>query len=285
VNILLLESPQKRIRSTIARRAKLEDRAVREQLTLLKRLRRDILTRLANAEGFQIFRLQSMLAIVDTEMRNYARTAERATAAVTRGSFAAGRELATITSGLPEQLWGVSPQLLTSVIDVTTDQSRAVWGELGSKLKAEIRRVTLGVEDPFEAMGKVAKLIKDPKTFGRAFTRAEAIVRTETNRVFSMAAHGRSNEADKALKLTGQRVMKYWLTAEDDRVRPTHYAAGKRYTADRPIPLDEPFLVGGEELMFPQDPAGSAAETINCRCVPLHVVVSLEQFEILAKAA
>jgi len=31
--------------------------------------------------------------------------------------------------------------------------------------------------------------------------------------------------------------------------------------------VEEPFDVGGEKLLYPRDPAGSASMTINCRCV------------------
>ena len=34
-------------------------------------------------------------------------------------------------------------------------------------------------------------------------------------------------------------------------------------------PVDEKFMVGGEELDFPRDPAGSAGNTINCGCQSL----------------
>jgi hypothetical protein len=30
---------------------------------------------------------------------------------------------------------------------------------------------------------------------------------------------------------------------------------------------DQPFVVGGEELMYPRDPSGSADNTINCSCL------------------
>ncbi len=47
----------------------------------------------------------------------------------------------------------------------------------------------------------------------------------------------------------------------DSRTRDTHWAAdGAR------VPLTAPFIVGGEPLMFPADPAGSPAETYGCRC-------------------
>jgi hypothetical protein len=32
---------------------------------------------------------------------------------------------------------------------------------------------------------------------------------------------------------------------------------------------DEPFVVEGEELMYPRDPSGSAENTINCHCLVL----------------
>lgn len=52
----------------------------------------------------------------------------------------------------------------------------------------------------------------------------------------------------------------------DNRTREDHAAAdGQR------VPVGTAFDVGGEPLMFPGDPAGSAAQTINCRCTTLLV--------------
>ncbi len=55
---------------------------------------------------------------------------------------------------------------------------------------------------------------------------------------------------------------KEWLTSGDDRVRLSHDALDGKV-----IPMDEPFLVGGVPMMHPCDPAGTAEEIINCRCV------------------
>lgn len=60
-------------------------------------------------------------------------------------------------------------------------------------------------------------------------------------------------------------MIKEWASAEDSRTRPSHAAAD----GDE-VPLDEPFSVGGELLMVPGDPRGSAKNVANCRCSILH---------------
>jgi len=58
-----------------------------------------------------------------------------------------------------------------------------------------------------------------------------------------------------------------WLATNDDRTRDDHAEADGQVRD-----IDEPFDVGGEKLMYPGDPAGSAEETISCRCTELPVV-------------
>ena len=55
---------------------------------------------------------------------------------------------------------------------------------------------------------------------------------------------------------------KTWLSARDDRVRPSHVDANGQTQ-----PLDEPYDLDGVPLMFPGDPEGPDGEVINCRCV------------------
>ncbi len=64
----------------------------------------------------------------------------------------------------------------------------------------------------------------------------------------------------------GVIVGKYWLHTHDDRTRPEHVEAGEEYSKDNAIPIDEPFIVGGEELMYPADETGSGWNVYNCRC-------------------
>lgn len=82
-------------------------------------------------------------------------------------------------------------------------------------------------------------------------------------------ANGGSYIAARALAQadpTGPRMLKRWVTAEDERVRPTHVEAN-----GQTVPLDTPFVVGGATLRYPGDPQGPDAEVINCRCTQVYV--------------
>lgn len=52
-----------------------------------------------------------------------------------------------------------------------------------------------------------------------------------------------------------------WIATEDDRTRPAHDSADGQV-----IELPGKFLVDGEELQHPGDPAGSPENIVNCRC-------------------
>ncbi len=94
--------------------------------------------------------------------------------------------------------------------------------------------------------------------------RREMIARTETIRA--------SNAGSQALFIDWGMPRKEWLGTPDGRIRETHLAAWSQFSEGGsigPIPINEPFIVGGEALMFPGDPNGSPKETIFCRCVSL----------------
>lgn len=54
---------------------------------------------------------------------------------------------------------------------------------------------------------------------------------------------------------------KKWRAANQQRTRLDHKKANGQV-----VPLDEPFIVGGEKLMYPGDPNGSAKQIVHCRC-------------------
>jgi Phage Mu protein F like protein len=89
--------------------------------------------------------------------------------------------------------------------------------------------------------------------------RSEVIARTEVLQASALASH-------QAAASSGVPLRHVWLTAGDHRVRESHRRAnGQRR------PLGEPFMVGGEQMLYPGDPSfgASAEQTIMCRCSEL----------------
>ena len=100
--------------------------------------------------------------------------------------------------------------------------------------------------------------------------RALRIARTQTAGAVGSGRHTGMKSAGIELKT--------WLTAGDETVRSSHRQAGVDY-ADG-IALNLPFVVAGENLMYPGDPAGSAANIINCRCVEIAKYAAGKEFGI-----
>lgn len=89
--------------------------------------------------------------------------------------------------------------------------------------------------------------------------RAEVIARTEsaTSENYGIYATYKIEGVEK----------KTWLATRDERTRDAH-----READGQTVGIDDPFLVDGEELDFPGDPAGSAGTVIQCRCTMLGAV-------------
>ena len=89
------------------------------------------------------------------------------------------------------------------------------------------------------------------------FNRAMRIARTEGHGVQVQAAVDVQHKA----KEKGADIVKQWDAALDKRTRDSH-----RQVDGEIRELDEPFSNG---MMHPSDPAGGAAEVVNCRCALL----------------
>lgn len=100
----------------------------------------------------------------------------------------------------------------------------------------------------------------------RAITRARSvtIARTETHNAAGFAHHKYYKEVQKDY---GSNMKKKWVAANDPRVRDAHGAMNGK----EPIPMDEPFVVGGKEMQHTGDPNGGPENNVNCRCVIVYV--------------
>jgi len=86
------------------------------------------------------------------------------------------------------------------------------------------------------------------------YYRTERIARTEVNRASNFGSL-------KGMQTVDEQQDKVWISSFSPESRDTHMAAD-----GQTVDINEPFNVGGEDLMYPCDPAGSAGNTVNCLC-------------------
>ena len=102
-------------------------------------------------------------------------------------------------------------------------------------------------------------------------TRAERIARTETTAAYNAGSQNAYMEEGAGAKM--------WIALADERTREDHLEAHGQC-----VPVDDPFNVGGEQLMFPGDPAGMGYQVINCRCTTV-AANSCQELGVLAEEA
>jgi|GEM_PF-2241680 len=132
--------------------------------------------------------------------------------------------------------------------------------DISQSLADDVRDVVMrGVRAGLSNDQIARALTRDIPDFSRV--RAARIARTETHNA-AMAA------AWESLKYRNVPVRtKTWMTANDERVRPSH-----RDLHGVTIPVDEPFEAESGPMMYPGDSSlGAGAEDIvNCRCTPIY---------------
>lgn len=93
----------------------------------------------------------------------------------------------------------------------------------------------------------------------KSLSRAQTIARTETHQASSFVT-------DQMVRASGISFLREWVSSKGERTRQAH-----RKADGQQVGMDEPFNVGGELLMYPGDPDGSAHNVINCRCQVVYV--------------
>ena len=112
-----------------------------------------------------------------------------------------------------------------------------------------------------QAATRIRKLVNKKLKGDINVWRARRIARTET---LSSRNYGSFQALSDAVS-DGARLKKQWFTTML-KSRDSHIAANNQIRD-----VDQPFDVGGEKLMYPGDPSGSADNVINCRCASLPV--------------
>lgn len=122
------------------------------------------------------------------------------------------------------------------------------------KINGQLGLVIAGAQTPTDAVNSISALLQGDR--GRALT----VMRTEIGRAYATATQERMDETKQFLPA----LKKQWRKSGKLRGRLEHVLADGQ-TRD----VDKPYDVGGEKLMYPRDPNGSAKNTINCGCESL----------------
>lgn len=126
---------------------------------------------------------------------------------------------------------------------------------IAAALISRVRDVLVRAGEEGLGQEAAARLIRSVVGGEYSQWRAARIARTEAHMAANMGS-------DMAARATGLQLVKEWMSAEDDRTRPSHADAD-----GQEVGQDDPFSVGGVLLMYPGDPSAPPREVVNCRCV------------------
>ncbi|MFZ4160444.1 phage minor head protein [Streptomyces griseoincarnatus] len=152
---------------------------------------------------------------------------------------------------------GTLPPSLGDYVDNTEHLLRAVGDDLSARaVKALADGLDAG-EDVDALRARLRRLFAREEGAQLGPGREERIARTEASRAWNAATLAAARE----LSGPDRPLVKQWRTRGDARVRHSHDRVDGQLRL-----LDEPFRVGGHDMMHPGDPTAPADETVNCRC-------------------
>lgn len=166
--------------------------------------------------------------------------------------------------GLESSTFGQISQTALGVVQgYTADLVTALSADAAAKLNGVIQRAFLGGQSITDIIDQVGRALSGDQGFSGVFSaigkRATDVTMNEILRVHSIAGQARLEDA-------AQRhpdLQKQWHHLSIAKVpRPSHV-----YADGQVVNVDQPFVVDGEELMYPRDPNGSPENTINCHCL------------------
>ena len=86
------------------------------------------------------------------------------------------------------------------------------------------------------------------------------------------AENGGRQDAYKRAESMGIKMRRTWVATLDGRTRHAH-----RLLDGQTVDIDQPFVVDGEEIMFPGDPKAKPYLVYNCRCTTISQIEGFER--------
>lgn len=243
----------------IAQAERMGDREVVKAIRLLQEARRRIAESVAVTE-WDLYHLPRLKSAVDDVMSEFA--ARYSTELINDelhfwnfGQTMVDKTLAA--AGISMILPAIDPALLTAMQGYSDHLVVSLGRDAAAKIYNEFAMGLMGEKSPYDVMRAVGRNLKEPGIFKSIAARAETITRQECGRILAAASQARMEKAAEAV----EGLQKIWRHGVSKVPRMTHIAA-----IGQARPVNEPFTVGGEALMYPRDPAGSPGNTINCSC-------------------
>lgn len=248
---------------------RMEKQTVRAMLDHIRDFRKEVIALLAGLpadDTFNQFRLTSLRDSIDGLIAQL----NSQLTAVAKSGIQQGAEFGLLSVIEPLTAAGVTtfynrPALaqINTMVDFSADLIKGITDETRKRINTEINRMALGGITPFQAQKNITDILGvTARGPGKLVVRgigynAERIARTEVNRAYNVSGFAQMQEVGKVTPAAQKR----WNATGDFRTRDNHINAHGQL-----VDIDKPFYVGGENMMYPLDPAGSGKNTINCRC-------------------
>ncbi len=268
----------RRVREALAEIYAREEASIARALSALDATRVDIIGRIAEggSQSFDLTRMRLVMEAIDTRLDDLNGRLSLDLQADMREMLSLGNKLVDdplIRLGLSNRVHGISAELaqvVAALVDNAADMVRGVTEDARRSISEILRRAAFGGITVQQAIDEIGSSLSSEGAFKNIAARAEAIYRTEILRIQSIATQARMRAQADEVKRAGYGFRKMWLATLDTRTRATHILA-----MGQTVGIDEKFAVGSEEALFPRDPALSAAESVNCRCVAIPAIDKL----------
>lgn len=249
----------KEVQKLIAQAESMGDKQVAKAIAALNTARKKVEATVAKTD-WQLYHLPKMKTAIDKAMADFAGQLSKDVKSGQKDFWNFGQEMVDAplaSAGVVAVIPAIDTAMLIASQSVSAHMIRALGADASSKIYNEFAMGMMGQKTPFEVMKAVGNNLTDKSIFSSIAARAETITRQECGRILEAANQMRMSEASKVV----QALKKQWRHGTSKMPRLTHLAAEGQIRN-----VDEPFLVGGEKLMYPRDPAGSAKNIINCSC-------------------
>ncbi|MBN1495932.1 MAG: hypothetical protein JXA07_04130 [Spirochaetes bacterium] len=257
---------KKKVEELVKKANSMEEAQVKNTIRILEAARKSVAAEVASTE-WEAYRLPQLKAAIQRSMQEFGQLYNIDLTDAQLDFWEHGINMVDgpiETIGIGLSLPEIDSTALAIMQGFTTDLVTNLTGDAVGKIQKELTMGIMGQKSPYEVMQAVGRNLKDKSIFRSIAARAELITRQECGRVLEAAQEARRQQAAEIIPDLG----KEWCHAVHVRQpRVSHLAAdGQKRKAN------EPFDVGGEKLMYPRDPAGSAKNTIGCNCytIPWH---------------